>query len=101
MEKLLEFYGNQNREQRQLLDEKDEIIKALKREEYEVKQSIFRELAEVTKIGKSNDMFKNMKMLAKLEVLKNNLYLDIQEYLEEQIELEYKKELISDRKSEN
>ena len=101
MEKLLEFYRNQNREQRQLLDEKDEIIKALKREEYEVKQSIFRELAEVTKIGKSNDMFKNMKMLAKLEVLKNNLYLDIQEYLEEQIELEYKKELISDRKSEN
>ncbi len=101
MSDLLEFYRNQNREQRQLLDEQSEIIKALKREEYEVKQSIFRELVEVIKIGQSNDIYKNMKMLSKLEVLKNDLYFDIQEYLEEQIELEYKKELISDRKSEN
>ena len=42
-----------------------------------------------------------MKMLSKLEVLKNDLYFDIQEYLEEQLEIEHKKELISDRKSEN
>ena len=101
MEKLLEFYRNQNREQRQLLDEKDEIIKALKREEYKVKQSIFKELSEVTKIGKSNDMFKNMKMLKIINKLKDDLYFDIQEYLTEDLKEDYKKELISDRKSEN
>lgn len=101
MSNLEQYYKNQSREQRQVIDEQSEIIKALKREEYEVKQSIFRELVEVIKIGQSNDIYKNMKMLSKLEVLKNDLYFDIQEYLEEQLEFEYKKELISDRKSEN
>ncbi len=101
MSNLEQYYKNQSREQRQVIDEQSEIIKALKREEYEVKQSIFRELVEVIKIGQSNDIYKNMKMLSKLEVLKNDLYFDIQEYLEEQLEIEHKKELISDRKSEN
>ena len=101
MEKLLEFYKNQNREQRQLLDEKDEIIKALKREEYEVKQSIFRELSEIVKIGQSNDINKNIKMLDKLEMLIDDLCFDIKEYLTEQSIEDYKKELISDYQSEN
>ena len=101
MSNLEQYYKNQSREQRQVIDEQSEIIKALKREEYEVKQSIFRELVEVIKIGQSNDIYKNMKMLAKLETLKNVLYFDIQEYLEEQLEIEQNKELISDRKSEN
>ena len=101
MSNLEQYYKNQSREQRQVLDEKDEIIKSLKREEYEVKQSIFRELAEVIKIGQSNDICKNMKMLDKLEILKNDLYFDIQEYLEEQLEIEHKKELISDYQSQN
>lgn len=101
MSNLEQYYKNQSREQRQVIDEQSEIIKALKREEYKVKQSIFRELSEIIKIGQSNDIYKNMKMLAKLETLKNVLYFDIQEYLEEQLEIEQNKELISDRKSEN
>ena len=94
MSDLLNYYKRQNEEQRQLLDEKDEIIKALRREEYEVKQSIFRELSQIVKIGQSNDIYKNMKMLDKLEVLKNDLYFDIQEELTEQLKEDYKKELV-------
>jgi len=101
MEKLLNYYKRQNEEQRQLLDEKDEIIKALKREEYEVKQSIFRELAEIRKIGQSNSINKNIKMLDKLEILIDDLYFDIKEYLTEQSIEDYKKELISDYQSQN
>lgn len=94
MSNLEQYYKNQSREQRQVIDEQSEIIKALKREEYEVKQSIFRELAEIVKIGQSNDIYKNMKMLDKLEVLKNDLYFDIQEELTEQLKEDYKKELV-------
>lgn len=101
MSDLEQYYKRQNEEQRQVLDEKDKIIKALKKEEYEVKQSIYKKIIEVRNIGKSNDIYKNMKMLKIINELADDLYFDIQEYLEEQIEIEQNKELISDYQSQN
>lgn len=101
MSNLEQYYKNQSREQRQVIEEQSEIIKSLKREEYEVKQSVYEKITEVIKIGQSNDIHKNMKMLKILEELKDDLYFDLQEYLEEQLEIEYKKELISDSQSQN
>ena len=101
MEQLLNFYKDQNRTQRQEIENLEKTIKRKNKEIYEVKQSIFKELAKVISIGQSNDIFKNMKMLKILNELKDDLYFDIQEYLEEQIEIEHKKELISDHQSQN
>ena len=101
MEKLLNFYKEQNRIQRQEIEDLEKTIERKEKEIYEVKQSIFIELSEVIKIGQSNDMFKNMKMLKILNELTDDLYFDVQEYLTEDLEEDYKKELISDRKSEN
>ena len=101
MGNLLEYYKRQNEEQRVTLDEKDDIIKALKKEEYEVKQSIYEKLIEVRNIGQSNDIYKNMKMLKVLNNLIDDLYYDIQEELEEQLNEENKKELVSDWQSLN
>lgn len=101
MEKLLNFYKEQNRIQRQKIEDLEKTIERKDKELYEVKQNIFKELSEVIKIGQSNDMFKNMKMLKILNELTDDLYFDVQEYLTEDLEEDYKKELISDRKSEN
>lgn len=80
---LLEYYKNQNREQRELLEQKDEIIKLLKREDYEVKQSIYEELIKIRNKGQSNDIYKNIKMLDMVEKLIYDLYEDIQEEVKE------------------
>ena len=101
MEKLLNFYKEQNWIQRQEIEDLEKTIERKDKELYEVKQNIFKELSEVIKIGQSNDMFKNMKMLKILNELTDDLYFDVQEYLTEDLEEDYKKELISDRKSEN
>lgn len=93
------YYINQNREQRQTIDEQEETIKLLKKSEYETKQSIYNELIEIKKIGQSNDIHKNIKMLEIVEKLINDLYYDIQEQIEEDLEIEYKKELSSDCES--
>lgn len=87
------YYKNQNREQRELIDQQEEKIKSLYMENYEVKQSIYNELIAVRNIGKSNDMYKNIKMLDIIEKLIDDLYFDIQEELNEELEKEYKKEL--------
>ncbi len=101
MEQLLNYYKDQNRIQRQEIEDLEKTIERKDKELYEVKQNIFKELSEVIKIGQSNDMFKNMKMLKILNELTDDLYFDVQEYLTEDLEEDYKKELISDRKSEN
>lgn len=87
------YYKNQNREQREIIQQQEEQIKTLHREKYEVKQSIYNELIIVRNIGKSNDMYKNIKMLDIIEKLIDDLYFDIQEELNEELEKEYKKEL--------
>lgn len=94
MEQLLNFYKDQNRIQRQEIEDLEKTIERKEKEIYEVKQSIFIELSEVIKIGKSNDMFKNMKMLKILNKLNDELYFDIQEYLTEELKEDYKKELV-------
>ena len=84
------YYENQNREQREIIEQQEEQIKALHKENYEVKQSIYNELTTVRNIGKSNDMYKNIKMLDIIGKLIDDLYFDIQEELNEELEKEYK-----------
>lgn len=93
------YYKNQNREQREIIQQQEEQIKTLHKENYEVKQSIYNELTTVRNIGKSNDMYKNIKMLDIIEKLIDDLYFDIQEELNEELEKEYKKELVDLPKS--
>ena len=94
MNDLLEYYKDQNREQRQTINENEETIKLIKRADYEVKQSIYEQLIKIRKIGQSNDIYKNMKMSKILNNLIDDLYHDIQEELEEQLNEENKKELV-------
>ena len=94
MSDLLNYYKRQNEEQRQIIEDLEKTIERKDKEIYEVKQSIFKELAKVIKIGQSNDMFKNMKMLKILNKLNDELYFDIQEYLTEELKEDYKKELV-------
>lgn len=98
---LLNYYKRQNEEQREVINEKEETIKALKREGYEAKQSIYNELIKIRNIGQSNNIHKNIKILDIVEKLIDDLYFDIQEELEQDLEKEYKKELISDHQSQN
>ena len=93
------YYKNRNREQRETIEQQEEKIKALHRENYEVKQNIYNELTTVRNIGKSNNMYKNIKMLDIIENLIDDLYFDIQEELNEELEKEYKKELVDLPKS--
>lgn len=79
------YYKNQNREQREILLQQEEQIKALKKENYEVKQSIYNKLILVRNIGQSNNMYKNIKMLDIVEKLIEDLYFDIQEELSEEM----------------
>ena len=79
------YYKNQNREQREILLQQEEQIKALKKENYEIKQSIYDKLILVRNIGKSNNMYKNIKMLDIVEELIEDLYFDIQEELSEEM----------------
>ena len=94
-----DYLRNQNREQREIIRQQEEKIKVLQKENYEVKQSIYKELIEVKKYGESNDMYKNIKMLDIVEKLIDDLYFDIQEKLEQDLEIQYKKELADLRKS--
>lgn len=93
------YFKNQNREQRSIIEQQEETIKALQKENYEVKQSIYEQLTTIRNIGKSNDMYKNIKMLDIVEKLIDELYFDIQEELNEDLEKEYKKELVDLPKS--
>ena len=93
------YYKNQNREQRELIDQQEGKIKALHMENYEVKQSIYNQLIIARNIGKSNYMYKNIKMIDIIENLIDDLYFDIQEELNEELEKEYKKELVDLPKS--
>ncbi len=79
------YYKNQNREQREILLQQEEQIKALKKENYEVKQSIYNKLILVRNIGQSNNMYKNIKMLDIVEKLIEDLYFDIQEELSKEM----------------
>lgn len=90
---LLNYYKKQNEEQREVINEKEETVKALRKENYEVKQSIYKQLIKIRDKGKSNDIYKNIKMLDIVEQLINDLYFDIQEELEQELEKQYKKEL--------
>ena len=101
MSGLEQYYKRQNEEQRQIIEDLEKTVKSKDKELYEVKQSIYEKIIEVRNIGKSNDIYKNMKMLKIINELADDLYFDIQEYLEEQIEIEHKKELISDWQSQN
>lgn len=94
MEQLLNYYKDQNRIQRQEIEDLEKTIERKDKELYEVKQNIFKELSEVIKIGQSNDMFKNMKMLKIINKLNDELYFDIQEHLTEDLKEDYKKELV-------
>lgn len=96
-----DYLRNQNREQRETIRQQEETIEALQKENYEVKQSIYEKLIDIKNIAESNDMYKNIKILDRVEKLIDDLYFDIQEELTEQLEKEYKKELISDGQSEN
>ena len=82
------YYKSQNREQRETLLQQEEQIKALKKENYEIKQSIYDKLIVVRNIGKSNNMYKNIKMLDIVEKLIEDLYFDVQEDLSENMEKE-------------
>lgn len=82
------YYKNQNREQREILLQQEEQIKALKKENYEIKQSIYDKLILVRNIGKSNNMYKNIKILDIVEELIEDLYFDIQEELSEEMKKE-------------
>lgn len=90
---IQDYLRQQNREQRETIKQQEKTIEALQKENYEVKQSIYEKLIEVRNIGKSNDMYKNIKMLDIIEKLIDDLYFDIQEELSQQLEEEYKKEL--------
>lgn len=46
------YLKNQNREQRETINEQEEKIKALQKENYEVKQSIYKELIEIRRYRK-------------------------------------------------
>lgn len=96
-----DYLRNQNREQRETIRQQEETIEALQKENYEVKQSIYEKLIDIKNIAESNDMYKNIKILDRVEKLIDDLYFDIQEELTEQLEKEYKKELISDYQSQN
>ena len=67
------YYKNQNREQREILLQQEERIKALKKENYEIKQSVYDKLILVRNIGKSNNMYKNIKMLDIVEELSEEM----------------------------
>lgn len=82
------YYKNQNREQREILLQQEEQIKALKKENYEIKQSIYDKLILVRNIGKSNNMYKKIKILDIVEELIEDLYFDIQEELSEEMKKE-------------
>lgn len=73
------YFKNQNREQRRIIDQQEEIIKALKKENYGAKQRIYKQLLKIRNIGKSNDICKNIKMLDIVEELIDDIYFDIQE----------------------
>lgn len=96
---IQDYLRQQNREQRETIKQQEKTIESLQKENYEVKQSIYEKLIEVRNIGKSNDMYKNIKMLDIVEKLINELYFDIQEELNEELEKEYKKELVDLPKS--
>lgn len=51
-----------NREQRQVIDDLEETIKALKRQDLETRVSLYNKLVKLSKIGHSNNMRKNIEM---------------------------------------
>ena len=73
------YFKNKNREQRSIIDQQEEIIKPLKKENYKAKQSIYEKLLKIRNIGKSNDICKNIKMLDIVEELIDDIYFDIKE----------------------
>lgn len=94
MSNLEQYYKRQNEEQRQVIKNLEKTVELKDKEIYEVKQSIYKKIIEVRDVGESNDIYKNMKMLKVINELADDLYFDIQEYLTQQLEEDYKKELV-------
>ncbi len=80
---LLAYYRRQSEEQKEVIEQKEKIIKLLQKENYELKQDIYEKLSNLRDLGESNDIHKNIRMLDILETLINDLYYDIQEELED------------------
>lgn len=58
-----EYLREQNRQQREVITQLEETIKALKKQYSETITSLRNEFAEISQIGHSDDMHKNIKML--------------------------------------
>lgn len=80
---LLAYYRRQSEEQKEVIEQKEKIIKLLQKENYELKQDIYEKLSNLRDLGESNDIHKNIRMLDILETLIDDLYYDIQEELED------------------
>lgn len=78
---LLAYYRRQSEEQKEVIEQKEKIIKLLQKENYELKQDIYEKLSNLRDLGESNDIHKNIRMLDILETLIDDLYYDIQEEL--------------------
>ena len=60
---MQEYLREQNRQQRQDIKELEETIKALKEQYLEETSSLYNRFIEISNIGHSNDMHKNIRML--------------------------------------
>lgn len=72
-----EYLREQNRQQREIITQLEETIKALKKQYSETIMSLRNEFAEISNIGHSNDIHKNMKMLKIADRTINELDEDI------------------------
>ena len=72
-----------NREQRDLIDEKNDIINNMNRQFLSMRIDLYNKIADIINIGHSNDLNKTIKILDIAEKLGNELYNDIKIELDE------------------
>lgn len=67
-----------NREQRETITEQEETIKLLSQQLLETKISLYNRLVKISRIGHSDDMYKNIKMTDLLDKTIEELYKDLE-----------------------
>jgi len=67
-----------NTEQRQTIEEQEETIKLLSQQLLETKMSLYNRFVEISRIGHSDDMHKNIKMTDLLDKTIQELYKDLE-----------------------
>lgn len=91
-----------NREQREVLDKKEETIKALKQQDIETRLSFYETLQRLSNIGHSDDNYKNIHMLDIIDKTIKEMWEDLKIDLFVENDEESKiKELVSDYQSLN